>query len=418
MCSSFRNSLAARFFLSFFFFSSLYISVFFFFFLSFIFFLLLLQQLFYFLFSSLLDMSSVVQSVWEKIVHFSVGNNKGTVNSLDREAWNGSIDEYNSLYDEDADKKGRDTKKINERKEKYATMINHYYNLVTDFYEYGWGQSFHFAPRFNGETFAESIARHEHFLALYLGLRPGMKVLDMGSGVGGPMRAIARFSGANVTGITINHYQVKRSGILNQKYGLEHLCGQRQGNFMELPFEKESFDAAYAIEATCHAPDRPGCFRQVYEALKPGGMFCGYEWCMTDAYDSKNEEHNLIKHEIEAGDSLPDLLSTHEINKALEKAGFEIVDAFDVAETAPQGGNDVPWYSTLQGGWKLSQVKHSKAGRFMTQCAVDVMEACKLAPTGTSKTHAMLCMAATALARGGETGIFTPMYFFCVRKPE
>ena len=26
-------------------------------------------------------------------------------------------------------------------------MVNHYYNLVTDFYEYGWGKSFHFARR-------------------------------------------------------------------------------------------------------------------------------------------------------------------------------------------------------------------------------------------------------------------------------
>lgn len=59
-------------------------------------------------------------------------------------------------------------------------MINHYYDLCTDFYEWGWGQSFHFANRYRGENFYSSIARSEHWLALQMGLKPGMKVLDVG----------------------------------------------------------------------------------------------------------------------------------------------------------------------------------------------------------------------------------------------
>jgi sterol 24-C-methyltransferase len=59
-------------------------------------------------------------------------------------------------------------------------MINHYYDLVTDFYEYGWGQSFHFANRGARESFDASIARHEHFLAFRMRLDKGMKVLDVG----------------------------------------------------------------------------------------------------------------------------------------------------------------------------------------------------------------------------------------------
>lgn len=35
--------------------------------------------------------------------------------------------------------------------------------------------------------------------------------------------------------------------------GLSELCHPTQGNFLTMPFEKEVFDAAYAIEATCHA---------------------------------------------------------------------------------------------------------------------------------------------------------------------
>ncbi|KAH7365397.1 hypothetical protein KP509_18G025100 [Ceratopteris richardii] len=80
-----------------------------------------------------------------------------------------------------------------QRKSKYADMVNKYYDLATSFYEYGWGQSFHFAHRLSTETLQESIKRHEHFLALRLNLRPGMKVLDVGCGIGGPLREIASF---------------------------------------------------------------------------------------------------------------------------------------------------------------------------------------------------------------------------------
>nr|XP_010909400.1 cycloartenol-C-24-methyltransferase 1 [Elaeis guineensis] len=79
------------------------------------------------------------------------------------------------------------------RKANAADLSKKYYDLVTSFYEYGWGDSFHFANRYKGETLRESIKRYEHFLALQLGLKRGMKVLDVGCGIGGPLREIARF---------------------------------------------------------------------------------------------------------------------------------------------------------------------------------------------------------------------------------
>ncbi|CAF1553497.1 unnamed protein product, partial [Rotaria sp. Silwood1] len=66
--------------------------------------------------------------------------------------------------------------------------------LVTDFYEYGWEQSFHFANRFRDETLAESIQRHESYLALKMNLKAGDKVLDLGCGIGVSLRCIAQFN--------------------------------------------------------------------------------------------------------------------------------------------------------------------------------------------------------------------------------
>ncbi len=316
-------------------------------------------------------MTAVADKVWNMIVRANVGKGDTDYNTKisDRKQCNRTITEYTEMFHEDAANQGRDQGKIKERQQKYTTLVNAYYDLVTDFYEYGWGQSFHFAPRFQSETFDASIARHEHFLASQLGLRPGMKCLDVGSGVGGPMRGIARFSGAEVVGVNNNEYQVKRSEILNARYGLSHLCSAVKGDFMKLPFQPNSFDAVYAIEATCHAPDKVGCYSQVFKALKPGGAFAAYEWIVTDKYDSSNAEHRRIKHTIEYGNGLPTLATGGEVVDALRKAGFMVAekDVFDVAVTSLKDGNDVNWYETLQGGLKLSQIKHSKIGRFATQ---------------------------------------------------
>lgn len=89
------------------------------------------------------------------------------------------------------------------------SMVNSFYTLVTDFYEYGWGDSFHFANRFIGESHKESLRRAEYFLASKLNLGEESKCLDIGCGIGGPMRAIARFSGAEITGINNCDYQVR-----------------------------------------------------------------------------------------------------------------------------------------------------------------------------------------------------------------
>lgn len=124
---------------------------------------------------------------------------------------------------------------------------------------------------------------------------PGQTLLDIGCGVGGPLRAIARFTGAKCIGINNNAYQIKRATKHVADAGLTSLCSFKKCNFMALDFEDNSVDGAYAIEATCHAPDKAACFREILRVLKPGAIFTGYDWCMTDLFDAKNPVHVAIK---------------------------------------------------------------------------------------------------------------------------
>ncbi|KAG2632417.1 cycloartenol-C-24-methyltransferase 1-like [Panicum virgatum] len=299
------------------------------------------------------------------------------------------------------------------RKSNYTDMVNKYYDLATSFYEYGWGESFHFAHRWSGESLRESIKRHEHFLALQLGLKAGMKVLDVGCGIGGPLREIARFSSTSVIGLNNNDYQITRGKELNRLAGVSGTCDFVKADFMKMPFDDNTFDAVYAIEATCHAPDPVGCYKEIYRVLKPGQCFAVYEWCITDHYDPNNATHKRIKDEIELGNGLPDIRSTHQCLQAVKDAGFEVVWDKDLAEDSP-----LPWYLPLDPSrFSLSSFRLTSVGRMVTRTMVKALEYIGLAPQGSERVSNFLEKAAEGLVEGGKKEIFTPMYFFLVRKP-
>ncbi|KAJ1731856.1 Delta(24)-sterol C-methyltransferase [Coemansia biformis] len=302
----------------------------------------------------------------------------------------------------------------------YKTLTNTYYNLATDFYEYGWGECFHFARRSIGETLRESIRRHEHHLFDAARIKPGMKVLDVGCGVGGPARECVRYTGAHVTGLNNNDYQIQRAGIYADKYRQREYSAFQKGDFMHMPFEDGSFDAVYAIEATCHAPVLKDVYSQMFRVLKPGGYFAIYEWCLTDKFDEGNEEHRKLALAIEHGDGIAKLFSTRVALQAAKDAGFEIESAQDLAHDTTVG-NEIPWYADLDVGLisfsGIQSFARSQIGRVFTSNAVKLLEKVGIAPSGTVQVQDVLITAADGLVGGAKMEIFTPMYLIVGRKP-
>ena len=314
------------------------------------------------------------------------------------------VDQYTGLYDADSE----------HRKERYQSLVHHYYDLVTDFYEFGWGQSWHFAPRRRGESFKASLLRHQRFLADRLSLRPGMQVLDAGCGVGGPMGNLARQYGASFVGINNHAYQIERAKVHTRD--VQSLCRFIHGDYMHVPEDDDRYDAAFAIESMPHAPDKTAAFREIFRVLRPGACFAGYDWCLTEDFDPRNAEHLRIKKDIETGNGLPDLALTSEVCDALRMAGFELLESRDLA---PDSHLKMPWYRALQGrDLSLTSIPRTPIGRALTNVALRIGERLRVVPEGTATVSTLLNRGADALVEGGKSGVFTPMFFFLARKPQ
>lgn len=78
-----------------------------------------------------------------------------------------------------------------------------------------------------------------------MGLKPGMRVLDVGCGIGGPAREIARFTDCNITGLNNNDFQIGRARRYTAKAGLSEQLNFVKGDFTKLgaQFGENQFDA-------------------------------------------------------------------------------------------------------------------------------------------------------------------------------
>ncbi|KAE8373663.1 S-adenosyl-L-methionine-dependent methyltransferase [Aspergillus bertholletiae] len=309
-----------------------------------------------------------------------------------------------------------------ERTSEYMGVVNNYYDLATDFYEEAWAQSFHFCRFSIGEPFLQALARHEHYLAYKLGIKRGVEVLDVGCGVGGPAREIARFTGCQVVGVNNNGYQIARATHHTQKAGLAEQVSFVKGDFMNLDFPDNKFDAVYVIEATVHAPSLQKVYEQIFRVLKPGGRFGVYEWVMTDQFDESNPKHRAIRLGIERGNGIVNMRTQTEAAEAIQAAGFVLEHEEDLA-TRP---DPIPWYYPIAGElrharslWDLLTVlRMTKFGRGAMGYLLWTLETLRLAPSGTSETGTELAGGGDNLVEGGRLGLFTPMYFMIGKKPD
>ena len=298
----------------------------------------------------------------------------------------------------------------------HTETVSEYYDLFTELMQFGWNESLHFAPIAEDETLEDAIIRHQRQMITKLELQEGMQIIDVGCGLGGPMRRIAKESSAKVLGINNNERQLEIATQKTTEAGLDHLIELQICNFMDMScFDADSFNAGYAIESTCYAPNKEQAYAEIFRVLKPGAPFWGQEMCLTNVFNDDDEQHCEIRDEIKFTLALFDIFKFEAVNRALESVGFEIIEAKD------QGASDIsdiPWYKPMDGlTSSLRSWLRVPAGRTTLANGVRLAETVGMFPKDSWRVIELLDRQADAYVAGGQSGIFTPLYCFLARKP-
>jgi MPBQ/MSBQ methyltransferase len=114
-------------------------------------------------------------------------------------------------------------------------------------------------------------------LATLGGLKPGMHVLDVGGGLGGPARTLALEFGCRVTVLDLTESYVEAGRMLTGLVGLEDRVDFLVGDALSLPFDDGAFDAVWTQNSGMNIADKAGLYVGFRRVLRPDGRLVTQE---------------------------------------------------------------------------------------------------------------------------------------------
>jgi len=167
-------------------------------------------------------------------------------------------------------------------------------------------------------------------LAQAIGIRPQDRVLDAGCGVGGSAVWLARHFDVTVVGITPVQSQVERARRHARRQGVEARVSFAQQDYAATDFPSASFDAVWAIESVCHAPDKLRVLREARRLLRDGGCLGVVEYLRTARPHPPDGERLL--HSWLDGWAIPDIATRQEFLDWGKNAGFGRLEVRDISD--------------------------------------------------------------------------------------
>lgn len=160
-------------------------------------------------------------------------------------------------------------------------------------------------------------------LAASMNLNRDSRVLDIGSGLGGPARTLAEVYGCRVTGIDLTSAFCEVAGIVSSWVGLSELTEFVSGDATSPPFADGQFDAAMTFHVAMNIAAKDKLYAQARRVLKQGGIFAIFDILQGEGgeavYPAPWARDSSISH----------LATPREMQKLLGDAGFKILDQRD-----------------------------------------------------------------------------------------
>lgn len=154
------------------------------------------------------------------------------------------------------------------------------------------------------------------------------RVLDIGSGLGGPSRFLAWRYGCLVSGVDLTAEFCRVAEMLTRLTGLIGRVDYRQGNALSLPFDEMSFDVVWSQNAAMNIADRDRLYREMHRVLKPGGKLALQEV----AAGPSGPPHYPVQWAREP--SISFLFTPAATREKLEAAGFRVLVWQDTTEAS------------------------------------------------------------------------------------
>jgi len=158
----------------------------------------------------------------------------------------------------------------------------------------------------------------------------GKKVLDIGSGLGGPVLYLGENYTADITGLEPQAWMVERATkslkeVQNKLKGKVHFVHMATASSLA-PFEANSFDVIISKEALLHIPQaaKQPFFNEIYRVLKPNGQIVIMDW----THSLPNYSDNTKKM-MEMDGVAYNLISRGEYLALLSKSGFQNITLED-----------------------------------------------------------------------------------------
>lgn len=187
----------------------------------------------------------------------------------------------------------------------------------------------------------EDLAPVDHFhargfpatveLADRLPISAGQRILDIGCGLGGPARYMAKRFRCNVSGLDITEPFVQAANKLTALVRMQGSVQIELGDGQHLPYPDAMFDGAYAQHVTMNVADRPRFFAEAYRVLKPGAFFALTE----HGLGPKGQPHYPLPWSADGTGAY--LVTPSETRALLEKSGFEDVVIEDTGTKYVEG---------------------------------------------------------------------------------